>query len=171
MDKLVDDCNFSDSDEGSIPSISTTSPCTVWYMATLGAQHTSKWCPQRSSKSEVGQCFIHFIWMFYSYILKLSNNTYYSGFSSNLKIRIDKHIHGEVRQTKNLRPLKLVYYCAFVSKKKALDFEKYLKTPSGFAFRNKHLIWKTKKLSSKRLSPIPFFPQKVGQNINNLNKN
>jgi len=36
--------------------------------------------------------------------------------------------------------LKLVFYAAFETKKKALDFEKYLKTNSGFAFRNKRLI-------------------------------
>ncbi len=52
------------------------------------------------------------------------------------------HQSGEVESTKNLRPLELVFYSAFSSKKKALDFEKYLKTQSGFAFRNKRLIEK-----------------------------
>ena len=78
--------------------------------------------------------------MYYVYILELINNKYYTGFSSNLKERVNEHIKGNVKQTYKYRPLKLVYYCAFVSKKKALDFEKYLKTNSGFAFRNKHLI-------------------------------
>jgi len=63
--------------------------------------------------------------MFYTYILKLSNNTYYAGFSENLKQRISEHQNGQVSHTKNLRPIKLVYYSAFLSKKKALDFEKY----------------------------------------------
>ena len=78
--------------------------------------------------------------MYYVYILKLKNNTYYHGFSSDLKKRINNHLEGNVPRTKNLRPLNLVYYSAFTSKKKALDFEKYLKTHSGFAFRNKRLI-------------------------------
>lgn len=78
--------------------------------------------------------------MFYTYILQLKDNTFYIGYSSNLKQRIFEHQQGKVSQTKNLRPLKLVFYAAFSSKLKALQFEKYLKTNSGFAFRNKHFI-------------------------------
>jgi len=78
--------------------------------------------------------------MFYVYILHLHNNTFYIGFSSDLKNRVKEHMSGNVPQTKNFRPLQLIYYSAFHSKKKALDFEKYLKTGSGFAFRNRHLI-------------------------------
>ncbi len=78
--------------------------------------------------------------MYYVYILQLRDNTFYTGFSSDLRHRLRTHHSGEVSQTKNLRPLQLIYYSAFISKKKALDFEKYLKTFSGFAFRNKRLI-------------------------------
>ena len=78
--------------------------------------------------------------MFYVYILQLSDKSYYIGYSSNLKSRIKTHNEGSVSTTKNFRPLKLIYYSAFTSKKKATDFEKYLKTSSGFAFRNKRLI-------------------------------
>ncbi|HUV72425.1 MAG TPA: GIY-YIG nuclease family protein [Clostridia bacterium] len=78
--------------------------------------------------------------MFYVYILQLSDNSYYVGYSSDLKQRIKIHNEGSVDSTKNLRPLRLVYYSAFVSKEKAINFEKYLKTSSGFAFRNKRLI-------------------------------
>lgn len=78
--------------------------------------------------------------MHYCYIFKCIDGSYYHGFSSDLKSRINAHLNGLVPQTKNLRPLKLVFYAAFTSKKKALDFEKYLKTNSGFAFRNKRLI-------------------------------
>jgi hypothetical protein len=35
-----------------------------------------------------------------------------------------------------------VFYAAFTSKKKALGFETYLKTQSGYAFRNKRLVEK-----------------------------
>lgn len=62
------------------------------------------------------------------------------GYSSNLKQRVNSHQKGEISQTKNLRPVKLAHYSAFESKLKALQFEKYLKTTSGWAFRNKRLI-------------------------------
>ena len=75
--------------------------------------------------------------MYYVYILKLKNNTFYIGFSSDLKNRIKEHQGGNVLRTKNLRPVKLVFYAAFVSKKKALQFEKYLKSGSGRAFANR----------------------------------
>ena len=77
--------------------------------------------------------------MYYCYILELKDGTYYVGYSSDLKKRIDEHCHGRVMDTKD-NFQKLAFYSAFVSKKKALDFEKYLKTNSGFAFRNKRLI-------------------------------
>jgi len=78
--------------------------------------------------------------VYYSYILILSNNKYYSGHSEDLKRRLKDHIEGKVHSTKNHRPLKLVYYSAFVSKNKAVEFEKYLKSSSGKAFRNKRLL-------------------------------
>lgn len=78
--------------------------------------------------------------MFYVYILQLKDKSYYIGYSSDLKSRIKTHEGGSVESTKNFRPVKLIYYSAFSSQKKAVDFEKYLKTSSGFAFRNKQLI-------------------------------
>lgn len=80
--------------------------------------------------------------MYYVYILQLKDNSYYHGFSENLKSRIINHQNGEVESTKNFRPLKLIYYSAFSSKKLAINFERYLKTTSGWAFRNKRLIEK-----------------------------
>lgn len=78
--------------------------------------------------------------VYYVYILKLRDDTHYMGYSSELKSRIKNHIQGNIQQTKNLRPLKLVFYAAFESKQKALHFEQYLKTGSGFAFRNRHFM-------------------------------
>ena len=77
--------------------------------------------------------------MFYVYILKLKNGTYYNGFSHDLKNRYKEHCNNEVHQTIDKNP-KLVFYAVFESKIKALDFEKYLKSSSGFAFRNKRLL-------------------------------
>jgi putative endonuclease len=78
--------------------------------------------------------------MFYVYILQLSDKTHYIGYSSDLKQRIKEHECGSVESTKNLRPIKLIYYSSFNSQNKATSFEKYLKSSSGFAFRNKRLI-------------------------------
>ncbi len=78
--------------------------------------------------------------MHYVYILQLKNKSFYIGYSSDLKQRVTAHQKGEVSQTKNLLPIKLAFYAAFESKLKALRFEKYLKTTSGWAFRNKRLI-------------------------------
>lgn len=78
--------------------------------------------------------------MYYVYILKLNSSTFYIGYSANLKQRLEEHRQGLVSSTKNFTPVKLIFYTAFESKIKALNFEKYLKTGSGFAFRNRHLI-------------------------------
>ncbi|OGK19557.1 excinuclease ABC subunit C [Candidatus Roizmanbacteria bacterium RIFCSPHIGHO2_02_FULL_40_13b] len=78
--------------------------------------------------------------MYYVYILKLSDDSYYIGYSTDLKSRIKTHNGGSVPSTKNFRPIKLIYYSAFLIQKKATDFEKYLKSSSGFAFRNKRLV-------------------------------
>ncbi len=78
--------------------------------------------------------------MYYAYILKLKDKSYYHGSSDDLKKRIKNHEHGLVESTKNFRPFKLVFYAAFTSKRLATQFEQYLKTSSGFAFRNKRLI-------------------------------
>lgn len=78
--------------------------------------------------------------MFYVYILQLKDNSFYHGSSDNLKQRFEAHQKGSVYSTKNLRPVKLVFYAAFSFKEKAIKFEKYLKSSSGFAFRNKRLL-------------------------------
>jgi len=78
--------------------------------------------------------------VYYTYILQLKDKSLYIGYSSDLKLRLKEHNRGLVSSTKNLRPVKLIYYSAFITQKKATDFEKYLKSSSGFAFRNKRLV-------------------------------
>lgn len=79
--------------------------------------------------------------MYYVYILKLVDGSIYTGSTKDVKKRLEKHMGGNVLATKGKRPVTLVYYCAFASKSKALLFEQYLKTGSGQAFRNKHLVY------------------------------
>jgi len=78
--------------------------------------------------------------MYYVYILKLSDGNFYTGYSDDLVRRIKEHHSGDVNTTKKFLPCKLVTYLAFSSKNKAIKFERYLKTGSGFAFRNRHLV-------------------------------
>lgn len=74
------------------------------------------------------------------YILLCNDGTYYTGCTNNLEERIIRHQKGYVDSTKNKLPINLVFYCVFTDKSKAFEFEKYLKSGSGIAFRNKHLI-------------------------------
>jgi len=74
------------------------------------------------------------------YILRCSNGQYYTGFSANLEKRMKAHQNGEVHFTKDKLPFKLVHVSHFMDKKKAYDFERYLKSGSGIAFRNKRLV-------------------------------
>jgi putative endonuclease len=78
--------------------------------------------------------------MHYVYILKCSNNSFYTGCTNNLDNRIEKHNKGQVHYTKDKLPVELVTYIAFHDKYKAYEFEKYLKSGSGIAFRNKRLV-------------------------------
>lgn len=78
--------------------------------------------------------------MYYVYLLKLANGQFYAGFTKNLQNRLLHHKNKAVPTTSRIRPKELVFYAAFKSKKKAMEFEKYLKSSSGFAFRNKRLI-------------------------------
>ena len=78
--------------------------------------------------------------MYYVYILKLENNQFYTGFSNDLKTRIKRHTQKSTKTTTRIAPIEMKFYAAFNSKEKALSFERYLKSSSGFAFRNKHLI-------------------------------
>jgi len=77
--------------------------------------------------------------MYYVYSLKCKDG-YYVGSTDNLKDRLERHQKGYVPATKNRRPVKLDFYLAINDKYKAFNFEKYLKSGSGRAFINKHLI-------------------------------
>lgn len=78
--------------------------------------------------------------MFYTYILQINSKSYYIGYSKNLRQRIQYHKSNLVKTTKHSNTIKLIYYSAFEDKSKAIKFEKYLKSSSGTAFRNKHLV-------------------------------
>lgn len=78
--------------------------------------------------------------MYYVYILKNKTNHFYIGATEDLKRRLQEHATGNSFFTEHSGPYTLVWYSAFLEKKKAYAFETYLKSSSGFAFRNKRLL-------------------------------
>lgn len=78
--------------------------------------------------------------MWFVYILRCSDNTLYTGCSSDLDDRLKRYSKGENTYTKYRLPVSLVCYTAFNDKYRAYEFEKYLKSGSGKAFVNKRLI-------------------------------
>ena len=64
----------------------------------------------------------------------------YTGFTSDLSGRIKQHNSDSSTYTKGKGPWELVWFAAFETREKALDFEKYLKSGSGYAFARKRLI-------------------------------
>ena len=79
--------------------------------------------------------------MYYVYILKSSKSgILYYGFTDNLKRRLVEHNSAKSRFTKGHLPWELVWYSAFNDKKKAEDFELYIKSGSGKAFVYKRLV-------------------------------
>lgn len=67
--------------------------------------------------------------MFYSvYILKCSDNSYYTRVTNNIQKRVYEHNQGIVKGfTFKRKPVKLVYYQDFKNINEAISFEKQLK--------------------------------------------
>ena len=67
---------------------------------------------------------------YYIYILKLTNGTNYTGYTSDLETRITQHRLGLVKSTKN-RFLCLIHFEIYKNKKEAMLREKWLKSGIG----------------------------------------
>lgn len=80
--------------------------------------------------------------MYYVYIIRSINspNITYIWFSENLRQRIQEHNNWKWEFTAKYIPWEIIFYSCFKDKKKALDFEKYLKSWSWKAFLNKRFI-------------------------------
>ncbi len=79
--------------------------------------------------------------MYYVYLIRSEfyPDQTYVGFTVNLEKRLKKHNQHSPLHTKKYAPWKLVTCIGFDTKKKALDFEKYIKVGSGYAFAKKRL--------------------------------
>lgn len=72
--------------------------------------------------------------MYYVYILfSKKDKLLYTGFSPDLKTRIEKHNNGFVKATKHRRPLKLIYFEAYADELDARRREVFLKGGKGKA--------------------------------------
>lgn len=71
--------------------------------------------------------------MFYYVYILLSkkDGKFYSGYTKDLQLRVDKHNNGEITSTKYRRPFQLIYYEACLDQQDDLRREKYLKTTYG----------------------------------------
>ena len=80
--------------------------------------------------------------MYYVYVLHSLKepDRYYVGYTVDLEHRLDGHNSGKSAHTKPWLPWEISAYVAFRSKAKAQQFEKYLKSGSGYAFFRKHLV-------------------------------
>ncbi len=78
---------------------------------------------------------------YYVYILQSDSDSerFYTGFTENLEARLKSHNSGHSLHTSKYRPWHIKTSIAFTDRKKALDFESYLKSASGRAFAKKRL--------------------------------
>jgi len=74
------------------------------------------------------------------YVLQsLSDNKLYTGYTQNLKSRLERHNAGKVISTKNRLPVKLIYFEGCLNQQDATNREKYLKTHYGKMFLRNRL--------------------------------
>ncbi len=96
--------------------------------------------------------------MHYVYIIgSLSSPGHrYVGFTAcKVDLRLERHNAGTTPSTARYRPWQLLWVGAFTTKELALAFETYLKSGSGRAFANKHLLPMSGLPSSTEEDPQP----------------
>jgi len=78
---------------------------------------------------------------YYVYILQSEAfpERYYTGFTDDFEGRLYSHNQGKCVHTSKFVPWRVKTVIAFADRKKAIMFEKYLKTSSGRAFAKKRL--------------------------------
>ena len=78
--------------------------------------------------------------MYYVYILlSLKDNNLYTGFTRDLRKRIEYHNAGKSIATKGRLPVKLIYYESYCNEKDARKREKFLKSGRGREIIKKQL--------------------------------
>jgi putative endonuclease len=77
----------------------------------------------------------------YVYVLQseATAESFYVGFTENLRARLRTHNSGQVPHTAKFRPWRIKTALAFTDHQRAVEFERYLKSASGRAFAKKRL--------------------------------
>ena len=75
------------------------------------------------------------------YILKNSETRprFYTGLTADVAKRHTEHNHGQCHHTAQYRPWTLDVVIEFADERRAVAFERYLKSGSGVAFAQRHL--------------------------------
>jgi putative endonuclease len=76
------------------------------------------------------------LFMFYTVYILFSeeHNKHYTGFTSNMELRLRSHNEFGKGWTARYRPWKIIYRKEFTSKKEAMDYERWLKSGLGRDF-------------------------------------
>lgn len=70
--------------------------------------------------------------MIYTYVIRSKkDNRWYTGATSDLRKRLQKHNDGKIATTKNRGPFELIYYEGCINMNDAFTRERYLKTGMG----------------------------------------
>ncbi len=77
----------------------------------------------------------------YVYILQSENSPdcFYTGMTRDLRVRLTRHSSGKGPHTAKWKPWRIKTCVAFSDPKRAVEFERYLKSASGHTFLKKHL--------------------------------
>jgi len=92
--------------------------------------------PYQRRRSNDGPEPMRYVYLLQS--IKFPDQTYV-GLTDDLRSRFSEHNRGRSPHTAKYRPWRLVSYVAFSDERKAVEFERYLKSASGRAFTNKRL--------------------------------
>lgn len=82
---------------------------------------------------------MHYVYHVYLIQSKI-DASYYTGVTTDVEKRLREHNAERSQYSSGKIPFELAWHCVFHDKKLAYRFEKYLKSGSGIAFRNKHLL-------------------------------
>lgn len=80
--------------------------------------------------------------MYYVYIIRSINyqQQIYVGRTTNLAKRLSNHNSGTTPHTTKYKPWELIVQLGFKDEMRSIEFEQYLKSGSGRAFRNKRFL-------------------------------
>jgi putative endonuclease len=74
------------------------------------------------------------------YVLNSTSDStrYYTGVTKNVRARLVAHNAGRCPHTSRWKPWRTIVVVAFSDERRALEFERYLKSGSGCAFARRH---------------------------------